>query len=150
MNLKPEITAAIQEAALAAGLPISIVRGVVCQESTGEPTATRYEPAFYQEYIKEKWPGEKDRATSWGLMQIMGQTARERGFRGEFAELLTPEIGLYWGCRQLNVLKARHFAKRGWEGVLAAYNAGSPRKRDDGKYVNQGYVDKVLKYAAGK
>ena len=150
MTLKPDITAAIQEAALAAGLPISIVRGVVCTESSGNTGATRREPEFYERYIKDTWPGDWGRATSWGLMQIMGQTARERGFRGEFGELLTPEIGLYWGCRQLNVLKERYFAKHGWAGVIAAYNAGSPRKRDDGKYVNQGYVDKVLQCAAGK
>lgn len=150
MILKPEILAAIQEAALSAGLPISIVRGVVCTESSGNPGATRREPEFYERYIKDTWPGDWGRATSWGLMQIMGQTARERGFRGEFTELLQPEVGLYWGCRQLNVLKARYFAKRGWEGVLAAYNAGSPRKGENGKYVNQHYVDKVLKYAAGQ
>ena len=154
MTLKPDITAAIQEAALAAGLPISIVRGVVCTESSGNPEATRWEPGFYDNYIKGKFPDddyhdEHGRAVSWGLMQIMGQVARERGFRGKFNELLQPEVGLYWGCRQLNVLHARYFKKHGWAGVIAAYNAGSPRKVG-GKFANQGYVDKVLKYAAGK
>lgn len=149
MTLRPEILAAVQEAALAATLPISIVRGIVCQESAGNPEATRYEPEFYKTYIADKFPGEHGRATSYGLMQIMGQTARERGFKGDFAELLHPQVGLYWGCRHLFILKIRYFNRHGWAGVIAAYNAGSPRKAG-GKYSNQGYVDKVLKYASEK
>lgn len=149
MKMSDEITKAIQEAALAATLPISIVRGIVCQESAGNPDATRYEPEFYKRYIADKWPGEHERATSYGLMQIMLQTARERGFKGDFHELLTPAVGLYWGCRQLSVMKERHFKRGGWEAVIAAYNAGSPRKNGD-KWVNQPYVDGVLRYAAEK
>lgn len=151
MNLKPEITAAIQEAALAAGLPISIVRGIVCQESSGNPGATRFEPEFRKQYCPTAEYGQEadDRSTSWGLMQIMGQVARERGFKGKFSELLQPEVGLYWGCRQLNVLKARYFKKHGWAGVIAAYNQGNARKIGN-HFANQPYVNKVLKYAAGK
>ena len=152
MNLKPEITAAIQEAALSAGLPISIVRGVVCTESSGNPDATKWEPGFYKHYIKGKFPdddyhSEHGRAVSWGLMQIMGQVARERGFKGDFRELLQPEVGLYWGCRQLSVLKERYFKKHGWAGVIAAYNQGNARKIGN-RFANQPYVDRVLKFAA--
>jgi len=39
--------------------------------------------------------------TSWGLMQIMGATARERGFRGWLTELCDPATNLEWGCRHL-------------------------------------------------
>jgi soluble lytic murein transglycosylase-like protein len=153
MKLPDDITKYIQEAALAATLPISIVRGIVCQESRGIPTATRYEDDFYEEYTEPmslSADEEKKRATSWGLMQIMGQTARERGFKGKFEELLDPQVGLYWGCRQLSVFHARYFKRYGWDGVIAAYNAGSPRKRKDGRWVNYGYVGFVLKYAAEK
>jgi hypothetical protein len=66
-----------------------------------------------------------------------------------FGELLEPAIGLYWGCRQLNVLKERYFAKHGWAGVVSAYNQGNARKIGN-RFANQPYVDKVLKYAAGK
>ena len=149
MNLKPEILSAIQEAALSAELPISIVRGIVCTESSGNPEAARREPEFYDRYIKTTWPGDWGRATSWGLMQIMGQVARERGFRGDFSELLQPEVGLYWGCRQLAVLKERYFKKHGGAGVIAAYNQGNARKIGN-HFANQPYVYKVLKYVAGQ
>ena len=40
--------------------------------------------------------------TSYGLMQIMGAVARERGFRGAFlTELCDPKVGLNYGCRHL-------------------------------------------------
>ena len=38
---------------------------------------------------------------SWGLMQIMGATARERGFRGWLTELCDPQVNLEWGCKHL-------------------------------------------------
>jgi len=37
----------------------------------------------------------------WGLMQIMPQTARTMGFRGEPAELLNPEVNLRYAGRYL-------------------------------------------------
>lgn len=37
----------------------------------------------------------------WGLMQILPQTARTMGFRGEPAELLNPEVNLRYGGRYL-------------------------------------------------
>jgi soluble lytic murein transglycosylase-like protein len=41
----------------------------------------------------------KNRATSWGLMQVMGQSARELGYREFIPELCDPASGLYWGCK---------------------------------------------------
>jgi soluble lytic murein transglycosylase-like protein len=150
MKLSADIKKCIQEAALDVGLPISVVTGIVCQESSGNPSATRYEPGFFKRYIiKLGLAGEEaqGRATSWGLMQLMGQVAREMGFTAPFETLLDPDVGLYWGCRHLSKLKERHYREYGWAGVIAAYNAGSPRKQKDGKWVNQDYVDKVTKYA---
>ena len=39
--------------------------------------------------------------TSWGLMQIMGAVARERGFDSWLTELCDPTVNLEWGCRHL-------------------------------------------------
>lgn len=40
------------------------------------------------------------RAFSWGLMQVMGQVAREHGFAGaSLASLCDPAVGLEIGCR---------------------------------------------------
>lgn len=152
MKLAPDVLKAVQEAALDAGLPISIVAAIVCQESSGWTNRKpRYEPGFFRRYIL-KIPGigteeRKGRATSWGPMQVMGQTAREMGYTAPFQNMLVLEIGLYWGCRYLKRLKIRYYDKHGWGGVIAAYNAGSPRMKGE-RYGNQPYVDSVLLYAS--
>lgn len=39
---------------------------------------------------------------SWGLLQVIGGTAREQGFTGPYlGSLLTPRIGLLYGCQYL-------------------------------------------------
>lgn len=134
-------------------LPVSLVSAIVRVESGGDPWAIRYEPQFYDHYIapkpvKGKAPCSAQtegrmQATSWGLMQIMGATARETGFNGVFlSQLCDPETGLDWGCRYLIRLFKR-FGGQGDEAVIAAYNAGSPRKTGTGAFVNQAYVDKI-------
>jgi len=71
-----------------------------------QPWALRYEPGFYDSYIshmKGLTPTEKQaRAFSYGLCQLMGQTARELGFAGDFlSELCDPAINLEFGARYL-------------------------------------------------
>lgn len=135
------------------GLPRNLVAAIVQAESGGCPWAIRYEPAFFERYIKGKGvkgrgrcsddTEARARAMSWGLMQIMGATARETGFAGEFlSELVTPSVALEWGCKYLKRLHDR-YAARGIDAVVAAYNGGSPRPTDSGHWVNQAYVDKI-------
>ena len=91
------------------GLPPEIVCGQVERESSWETNATRYEPAFFVRYIEPMIDSgaladmqeAKNRATSFGLLQIMGQVARELGYDGPLESLLIPEIGLAWGCEKL-------------------------------------------------
>jgi soluble lytic murein transglycosylase-like protein len=79
----------------------------ICEQESGWDTwAMRYESDFYKKYIAGHlytWgePTEAHaRATSWGLMQVMGQVAREHGFVGKFlSELCDPETGLRVGCK---------------------------------------------------
>jgi soluble lytic murein transglycosylase-like protein len=63
------------------------------------------------------------RACSFGLMQIMGQTAREYGFTGTFlTELCDPDSGVKLGCTKLKRELDRH---NGYvTGALLAYNGG--------------------------
>ncbi len=87
---------------------------------------------------------------SWGLLQVMGAVARELGYTRKYLTQLTdPEDSLEYGCRKLLQLKGRYHQGHGWEGVIAAYNAGSPRRTTAGQFVNQGYVDKVMKQLGG-
>lgn len=89
-----------------------------------------------------EWWGQQ---ASWGLMQVMGAVARERGYRGKFFTSLCSDwnLGLRIGCHHLSVLRNRYFGAGQWFDVIAAYNAGSPRRRADGRYENQDYVNKV-------
>jgi len=87
-----------------------------------------------------EWWGQQ---ASWGPMQIMGAVARELSFHGAFPELCGPK-GLEYGCKHFNNLEKRFYDKHGIDGVIAAYNAGSPRRTAVGNaFVNQRYVDKV-------
>lgn len=144
----------IENVAAANSLPFPLVFAIVQVESAGHPSAIRYEPAFFDRYVAGKGhpvyspcsraTEEQLRAFSFGLMQVMGQTARELGFTGIFlTELLDPATGLDWGCRYLKKQVDRY--RGDLESAVAAYNAGSARRTDQGQWVNQGYVDKVKK-----
>ena len=130
-------------------LPAGVLGAVIAQESSGNPYATRYEPGFFEKYIEFRtraslggvWPVAVDedterhgRATSWGLMQIMGQTARELGFDGtHFAELTEPSLGVRFG----SMLLKRKLAVYGPDlsQALSAYNAGTPTAANIETYV---------------
>ena len=92
--------------------------------------------------------------TSWGLMQIMGGTARERGFRGWLTELCDPAVNLELGCRHLRWMIDHNNAyglpdfRIKPEDLAAAWNGGT-RVVMDGKYKNQSYVDRVVKAMEG-
>src|SRR5947208_15239037 len=69
----------------------------------------RYEPAFFSKYVAPLYTNNKIAATeaysrgfSWGLMQVLGQVARETGFDALFrSALCDPEQGLAVGCKVL-------------------------------------------------
>ena len=124
-----------------------LIEAIVMTESSGNPNATRYEPAFYKKYIVPlDLPEEfgKKRATSYGLMQIMYQSAIEDGYKDEAEKLLIPDVGLNWGVKHLKK-KIDRYGKQDINRAIAAYNAGTPRMKD-GKFVNQEYVDRVNRF----
>lgn len=73
----------------------------------------------------------------------MGAVAREYGFRGWLSSLCDPEINLRYGCKHLKNLERRFLVTYGWEGVVSAYNAGSPRRKGKSLWENQTYVNKI-------
>jgi soluble lytic murein transglycosylase-like protein len=117
-----------------------LVCAVVEQESAWNPWAIRYEPAFRARYVAQLGlPATEEvaRSTSWGLMQVMGQVARESGFNGKFlSELCEPATGIEIGC----VVLTRKLASA--EGnvtkALLLWNGGA----------NPGYPAEVLARAA--
>jgi len=145
----------VEEACRVNGLNKSLVFSIIQVESSSDTWAIRYEPQFKWilpravSLLHAKAWGvsidteEMGQRTSWGLMQVMGAVARELGWDGPMTKLLLPEHGIDYGCRQLARLARKHKTEAD---LIAAYNAGSPRKDVKGKYVNQGYVDKVSTY----
>lgn len=107
-----------------------LVCAVIEQESSWDPWAIRYEPGFLHKYVAPLYTAGQfsvteayTRSMSWGLGQVMGQTARELGFdRPCLTELCDPEIGIEFLCRKLK----KCFAKTSDPTIaLLAYNGGS-------------------------
>jgi len=148
-----DYTSLITAKATQYSLPPELITAIALEESSMNPWEARFEPAFLSRYIRpnvQHWgtcslETERNfRATSFGLMQIMGEDAREKGFTGPFlTQLCDPETGLDYGCKELAYLRDHYFAEFGWDGVIAAYNEGSPRKNPDGTWASQAYVDSV-------
>jgi len=127
-------------------------------ESDYNTWAVRYEPEYRWLYgdVRAMSPTErKSQMMSYGLMQIMGAVARERGFKERYlTQLCTPSIGITFGVKHLAWLRD----SKGYSGddLVSAYNQGSPRRlkikessvgvSPDAKYAeykNQHYVDKI-------
>jgi soluble lytic murein transglycosylase-like protein len=130
-TVHPELIALARSIAVAHGLQPFIVCAVIEQESAWSPWAVRFEPAFLSRYVAPLYTAGKLNATeaysrsiSWGLMQVMGQLARENGFAAQsLAELCDPETCLELGCRILATRLKR--ARGNIEEALMAWNGGA-------------------------
>src|SRR5882757_6638126 len=140
MGIPLQLVAMASRAAAAQSLDPALVCAVVEQESGWNPWAMRYEPAFFAKYVAPLYTNNKVGATeayargiSWGLMQVMGQTAREKGASSLYlSTLCDPAVGLAIGCR---ILRQKLEAAGGDAArALLAWNGGS----------NADYADEVL------
>lgn len=125
------------------GLDVALVCAVAHHESGWYPFADRHEPAFYDRYIQplinqgkvRNITEAKNRATSYGLMQVMGQVARELGCTARsLVELTDPDLGIEFGCKKLKECIDKHPSDQ--RAALLAYNGGG----------DPGYPDLVLKW----
>lgn len=148
-----EFVEIVKEHAGAFNLPASIIYGICMQESNGKMIACKYTPKykwlFNPEQVKPKLCSVKTekvfQKVSWGVMQCMGAVYRELGYTDWLPAILTDRyIQVMYGAKHLYNLKKR-FPKG--NDYIAAYNAGYPRRLLSGKYVNQYYVDKVIKHS---
>lgn len=102
--------------ALGYSLDPVLVCAVVEQESSWNTWSARFERAWAMRLMGPegagllsgfKGPATKEteiagRSHSWGLMQVLGQTAREQGCNLPFLnQLCDPEFGLDFGCKVL-------------------------------------------------
>jgi len=173
MLIPKDIELCVEAHAKQLNLPVAILMGVVLTESSGRWTPTRYEPAYryvwdcakrspFRKLTKEEahsptppkdFPGQgmvsdsaeewRNQRTSFGPMQIMGAVARELGFKNDLTTLGS-HIGIKYGMQHFHNLYKRFYAKAGIDGVIEAYNRGSP---DDSDKANP-YAQKVLTFAA--
>lgn len=123
----PALIALARQKASKYGLDGDLVCAVCEQESQWDPWAIRYEPGFFKEYEATMNVGISEkiaRATSWGLMQVMGQTAREFGFKDAFLSLLCdPECGMEFGCKKLSACMGK--TDNNVDAALLRYNGGA-------------------------
>jgi soluble lytic murein transglycosylase-like protein len=122
-----EIVALARTIASQHGFDPALVCAVIEQESAWDAHAIRYEPAFRARYVAplELPPTEEiARSISWGLLQVMGQVAREHGFQRPFlSALCDPSPGLTIGC----IVLAAKLAAAGGNvpRALALWNGGA-------------------------
>src|SRR5436853_7131746 len=128
------------------GIDPALLKALCEAESSWNPWAARWEPNFFRKYVAPLYTADQIvggateaymRAMSWGLGQVMGQTARELGFTGQFlSELCDPLVGLEFCCRKLKSALDAHVGQV--EDALLRYNGGS----------DVGYPSRVLSHLA--
>lgn len=150
--------ALITEMAIRYALPPLLVAAMVVVESSGSTWTVRYEPGFFDRYLRmaeinarRPCSTETERrmcATSFGLLQVMGQVARERGYKATYLTgLCDPATGLEYGCKHLVWTRTTLQAKgkpADAASLCAAYNGGIGAVKGPGNYTNPEYPAKVL------
>jgi len=130
-TVSPELIDLARHIAADHALDPQLVCAVIEQESAWNTWAVRYEPGFLSRYVAPLYTAGKlsateayTRAMSWGLMQVMGQVAREFGFREtSLSELCDAPTGIEFGCRVLAARLKR--AKGDVPAALLAWNGGA-------------------------
>lgn len=146
----------IEAAAREHDLPASLVAAVIQEESRFEQWAARTEPHYKRRSIvrsgarahSKRWRGMPsidteldDRSRSIGLMQVMGQVAREQGYAEQYlSSMHLPVNALRQGCKHLKMLLARY--RGDTLSAISAYNQGNNRKQN-GVFANARYVYRV-------
>lgn len=140
----------VQHVADNVGLPSELVLAQVHVESGGDPFALRYEPSFFEKYIRHNPTANGYRygplsACSFGLLQIILETAIEIGFDGQPQDLFIDRIGLMWGAKYMKACwDTAGGTTETYPHALAMYNAGPGVAGPP--WPNAGYVNRV--YAA--
>jgi len=141
------------------GIPKLFLKGVAMTESSMMERAYRYEPGFWDRYLKDN-PLWKDQdpavvSASYGLMQLMYTTAYEMGWRGTQEDLWNPVYNIELGTKLIRrlvdkVVEQKLVEKYIWfsplEIAMARYNGGrTGNPNEKGVLRNAKYVTKVIR-----
>lgn len=137
----------IRQASLVYGHRFDLLQAQVIVESSGDPWAFRFEKDFFETYIKGKTvPGSPFgplAACSYGLLQILLETALELGFSDRPEQLFVPRVGLAWGAKYLQRCRDRE----GGDSfkALMRYNGRgiSARRYAEAVYIHAGRKDEI-------
>lgn len=149
--MDPDYKAMVRSESFINGLDENLMLAICDTESSFRPWVMKFEPAW-QNFYK---PDEVSRILgidkpteiqlqmfSYGLMQVMGGTARGLGYLDYLPKLLDPQASIHYGCLLMRQLKKR-FTQATEADLISAYNYGHPANLSDGTYRNQIYVSKV-------
>lgn len=136
-----EVTTIISASAQKYDLRPSLVASIILQESAGKMWAVRHEPQWYVKHMAWRTrrllsgyvpdpstcnllTEKKLRATSFGYMQILGETARSiLKFDGDsLLQLCEPVLNIELGCRLL-ALNVKRAQAKGLKGEKAEFEA---------------------------
>ena len=142
-------------------IPKLLLKALAIRESALRPDAYRYEPKFWEKYLKDnpEWEGEDPAvvSASWGLCQLMYVVAVELGFKkgrtGE--ELCDPVVNIELAAKKLRLIldtlykykiPDKNFMLLPITIALCRYNGGGGgNPMDDGTLRTQKYADKVMR-----
>lgn len=83
------------------------------------------------------------RGNSVGICQIKLSTAKMLGFKGTENELKDPKTNILYSAKYLHLQSNRY--RGDLRKTTGSYNAGSFKVNNQGKVINQKYIDKVFK-----
>lgn len=139
----------VKSTAATYGIPPAILMGILKCESSGDPNTVREEPALTAKHGR--------RVASVGLFQVLNTTAEELEPDITFNDLFDPAVSARLAGKYLAKQIRRYNGNiRLW---VSAYNAGTPRRATDGKFIfneaayhgellkNERYVKCVLDFA---
>lgn len=130
---KETIDRLITRVATKHGIPAAVLKGMAKLESNWRQFGADGQP-FNNKGLN------KDGSVDWGILQI-----NEKWHPGAFPQAKTDIVfNLEYGAKYLASQYKRY---RNWRDALAAYNAGSVKRDSSGGYINQKYVDTVVKHA---
>jgi len=142
-------------------VPKLMLKALAIRESALRPDAYRYEPKFWEKYLKDnpEWEGEDPAlvSASWGLCQLMYVVAVELGFKkgrtGE--ELCDPVVNIELAAKKLRLILdtinkhgvcIKHYPLHPLCVALSRYNAGGKNNpSDSGILKSQKYINGILK-----